>query len=158
MFHLMPRKKVTDLPPARKTYAPLSLLREEFAPLFDRLFGNLPMPFETMWEAPIPWGLEMEDADDVVLIRAELPGFEVADIHVHLTGKLLTIKAERKEPGEVKEKGVAEERTAESYDRTLTVPEGIDPEKVEARYHNGVLEVRLPKVPGAKPRRIEVKV
>ena len=69
------------------------------------------------------------------------------------TPLILTIRAEYKEK--------TEKETAERYEarfeRVLTLPEGIEPEKVEARYRNGMLEVHLPRTPEARPRCIEVK-
>jgi HSP20 family protein len=102
-----------------------------------------------------PWGLEMEEKAQEVTIRAEVPGFEASELDVQLTGNLLTIRAEHKEaPGK---EGEPVERHYGRLERTLTMPEGIVPEKVEARYRNGVLEVRVPRTPEALPRRIEVK-
>jgi HSP20 family protein len=84
-----------------------------------------------------------------------VPGFEARELDVQLTGNLLTIRAEHMEtPGK---EGEPMERAYGRLERTLTLPEGIVPEKVEALYRNGVLEVHVPKTPEAQPRRIEVK-
>jgi HSP20 family protein len=65
----------------------------------------------------------------------------------------LTIRAEHREPPE----GKAVERRHARLERTVTLPVGVEPEKVEARYRSGVVEVHVPLPPEAKPRRIEVK-
>jgi HSP20 family protein len=98
----------------------------------------------------------MEETDHDYVIRAEVPGFAPNEVEVRLTGNVLTIKAEHEEPAmaEVKE---PVERCYGAWERTVTLPSGILPEKVEARCHNGVLEVHVPKAPEPAPRRIEVK-
>jgi HSP20 family protein len=95
----------------------------------------------------------MEESENEYVLRAELPGFAVNELEVSLVGNLLTIRAEHAR--EAQEAAV--ERPHARVERTVTLPEGVDPEKVEARYLNGVLEVHVPRVPAATPRRIEVK-
>jgi HSP20 family protein len=158
MFSLMPfrrdRREGRTLVPREHT--PFDLLRQEFAPLFERFFAPWPVPFEAPWAEMEPWRLEMEEKEHEFVVRAEVPGFEPKEIEVKLTGDVLTIKAEHTE--EVK--GEAEkpvERRYGKWERVVTLPAGVEPEKVEARYHNGVLEVHVPKAPGLEPRRIEVK-
>jgi HSP20 family protein len=102
-----------------------------------------------------PWGLELEEKGQEVVIRAEVPGFEASELDVQLTGNLLTLRAEHKEVP-VKE-GEPVKRPYGRLERTLTLPEGIVPEKVTACYRNGVLEVHVPKTPEAQLLRIEVK-
>jgi HSP20 family protein len=104
-----------------------------------------------------PWGLEMEDKEAEVVIRAEVPGFEASELDVSLVGDLLTLRAEHREEV-TKEGGEKAERCRGRLERVVTVPPGIVADKVEARYRNGVLEVHLPKGPESRPRRIEVKV
>jgi len=157
MFGLMPRRRERGGALAPGMFSPFDLLRQEFALLFDRAFGGFPVPFETPWEFMKPWGFEMEELEKEVVVRAEVPGFEPAEIEVQLTGDRLTIRAEHKEKVEKKEGKVPVERTYGRMERTVTLPAGIMPEKVEARYHNGVLEVHVPRVPEVQPRRFEVK-
>jgi HSP20 family protein len=125
---------------------PFRLLRREMGTLLDRMFGVEPMP----------WGLEVEELEKEVVIRAEAPGFEAPDFDIHLMGEVLTIRAEHKaEKG--KEGGPEDERRCATVRRSVTLPPGIDVEKVAAAYRNGVLEVHLPRKPEALGRRIEVK-
>jgi HSP20 family protein len=158
MFGLMPRRREHRVPYglARGEKTPLEFLRREFASLFDRAFAGWPVPFESFGMMPEGWGLEMEEKEEEVIVRAEVPGFEANELDVRLAGDLLTIRAEHK--AEPKKGG--EEPVEERYgkmERTLTLPPGIVPEKVEARYHNGVLEVHVPRSPAVMPKRIEVK-
>ncbi len=132
---------------------PFALLRREFDSFFDDFFSR--------WPAPITagWGLDMEDTGKDVIVRAEAPGFEAQEFDVQLRGDRLYIRAEHKEEAQ---KGEGEEQAVSNrygvYERWLTLPSGVDTDKVEARYRNGVLEVHLPKTPEAVGRKIQVKV
>ena len=155
MFNLMPRRRErrAEGALARGEYSPFDLLRREFASLFDRAFAGWPVPFEMSWEMTEPWGVEMEEGEKEVVVRAEMPGFEASELEVTLRNNLLTLRAEHRGPAA---EGAAERRQAR-LERTVLLPPGIDPEKVEARYRNGVVEVHVPRTPQAQPRRIEVK-
>jgi HSP20 family protein len=98
-----------------------------------------------------------EEADQV-FVEAELPGLDLKDLEIHVTGgNQLTIKGERKP--NLPEKGVwhRRERAFGNFVRTLTLPFPVDPDKVDARLENGVLLVKLAKHESARPRKIPVK-
>jgi HSP20 family protein len=137
MFSLMPRRR--ELNPMTEWFP------REFASLFNRAFPMLPEP---AWEFE-PYGFEMNETETEVVVRATVPGFEPNELTVELTGNLLTLRAEHP---------AAEGTPLRRFERTVTVPAGIAPEGIEARYRNGILEVHMPRIPEAKPRRIEVKV
>jgi len=151
MFNLMRPRKERARELARPGTTALDLLRDDFATLFDRVFP--PWPFEATWDME-PWGMEMEEKENEVVVTAEMPGFEPGEIEVTVRGNELAFKAEHKEAKEKEEKM---ERRHARLVKTMTLPADIEPEKVEARYRNGVLEVHLPLSAEAKPRRIEVK-
>jgi HSP20 family protein len=152
MFSLIPWRKDHDQTRAlARPDHPFALLRQEFDTLFDRVFGGWPGLGE--WNAA-GWDFGVEDAGKEFVVRAEAPGFEPGEFDVQLVGDQLCIRAEhRQEAGEGEAKGVGERR----FERWVTLPGGADLDKVEAKYRNGVLEVRLPKTADALGRRIEVK-
>jgi HSP20 family protein len=127
----------------------MELLRREFAPLFERMLTFWPAFAEA--EGRTPYGPELEDTGEAIIVREAVPGFEAKEIEVKVSGNLLTVHAEKKG-----KEGAAEKFWGE-LDRNVLLPEGTDAERVEAFYRNGVLEVRLPKLPEAKERCIEVK-
>jgi HSP20 family protein len=134
--------------------SPFRLMRRSLDELFDQFFGRWPLALEDRFAMPV-WGLDMEETEKEVLVRAEAPGFEATDFDVRLVDNLLVIEAVHKiKKAEKKE---AKEEVVARMKRSLTVPPGIDPEKIEAVYRNGVLEVHLPRKPEAVGRRIEVK-
>lgn len=122
-------------------------------PLFNRIFTGWPIGETAEW--PFGYALTMEEKEKEVVFRAELPGFEASELKVEFMGEALTIEAEHKAAAEKKE----EERkpTYAHVKRTMTLPAGVEPEKAEATYRNGVLEVHVPRKPEAAGRRIEVK-
>jgi HSP20 family protein len=87
-----------------------------------------------------------------------LPGVEPKDLQIHAQGNLLTIRGERKLTHKAKETEFFEEEIAYGvFERTLTLPEGVNGEKLTAEYVNGVLEITAPIAAAALPRKIEVK-
>lgn len=122
---------------------------------FDRLFGRMfDQPIAQRW---VP-AMDLTEADDHYLLKADLPGLSEEDISLELENGALTISGERKAEHESDEKGWHRiERSFGSFSRTLTLPEGIDPDAVTAEFDRGVLNIRIPKPEQVKPRRIEVK-
>jgi len=152
MFGLMPwTKRTTALLP--RTEMPFGWIPEEFAPLFNRFFNTLPVMETAEW--PYEWGLTTEEKEKEFVVRMELPGFTPEEVKVELLGERLTVEAEHKEPAEKPEEKA--ERAYAHAKRVVTLPPEVEPEKAEATYRNGVVEVHLPRKPEAVGRRIEVK-
>lgn len=151
MFSLMPWRREKAAGTLLPRDEPFRHLRQELDSLFGRFFDAWPV--EGYRE---DWGLEMEDTGKEVKIRAEAPGFEAKDFDIRLNGDVLTIRAEH-EAAKGKAGDQEVERRHASMTRYVTVPPGTDPNKVEAVYRNGILEVSLSKSPEAMGRRIEVK-
>ncbi len=155
MFGLMPwrreRPAETLLPEAR----PFALMRRELDTLFDRFFGRWPLDLPEMLPYPVVLGLKVEEKEKEVVVRAELPGFEPADLDVEVIDDVLWIAATRK-LAEGKEGEKKEERVTE-LKRYVTLPPGVDATKIEAFYRNGILELHLPRTPEAVGRKIEIK-
>lgn len=151
------RRADVSRPAPRPAAHPLARLRDEMDALFDRFFGGWPAPAD--WDRGADrWGVDVEDADKEILVRAEAPGFEPKDFDIHVSGNLLTIRAEHRQEEEHKE---GERRSWEHrygrFERSIQLSAAVESDKVEAHYRNGVLELRLPRVEGAQRRRIEVK-
>lgn len=130
----------------------LSRMRAEFDRLLERFAEESPIYWQGHgWR----WGLDIEDQDDAVVVRAEAPGFETGDFDLQVSDNRLTLRAAKKV--ETKgEKGESEVREQECY-QSVMLPDGIDKNKVEAKYYSGVLTVTLPKTAEGKAKRIAVK-
>jgi HSP20 family protein len=131
----------------------LSRLRDEFDEVFDRL-GRAWVGWKGGNGAGWRWGLEVTDKEDAISVRAEAPGFAPAEIDVQVTDDTLVIRARKKEEKKGKEGEEVSER--ECYE-SISLPAGINKDKVEAQYQNGVLTVTLPKTEKAKGRKVPVK-
>jgi len=154
MFALAPWRMRTA--PLTRGEPPFGWLSEEFPTLFKRLFAEWPALEIPEW--PIGWGVTTEEKEKEVVVRMEMPGFEPSELNVEVTGNLLKVEAEHKEPAEKGEKAKEKfERAYAHVKRVLTLPPEIEPEKVEGVLRNGVLEVHVPLKAEAVGRRIEVK-
>jgi HSP20 family protein len=103
--------------------------------------------------------IDIKETDKEYVIHAELPGVKKEDISIDLDKNLLTLSGERKqEKKEENERYYRVERSYGKFSRTITVPEGITPDQIRARFENGVLEVDIPKLEGKKeePKKINV--
>ena len=103
--------------------------------------------------------MDLIEEDDRYVLRADLPGVREDEVHVELEDNVLTISGERKSEHEERKEGLYRlERASGSFSRSLTLPEGIDPDSIQARFDKGVLEVRVPKREQRKPRRVAISV
>jgi HSP20 family protein len=135
---------------------PVSRLRDELDTLFDLFWNRWPAPWGAWSERPPFWGLDMEEGDNEVVVRAEMPGFEANDIDVRVDDNFMTIQAEKtQESKEGKEAGY--ERSTRSFRRTVTLPRGVQADKAQATYRNGVLELHLPRAAEARGKRIPIQ-
>jgi HSP20 family protein len=97
-----------------------------------------------------------EDADSLQ-IRMEVPGVKPEDVKISLEDNILTIRGEKRQQSENSAERVHRyERSYGSFERTFALPNSVDPEKISARYENGILTVTVPKSERARPREIPV--
>jgi HSP20 family protein len=97
-----------------------------------------------------------EDAN-ALQISIELPGVHSEDVRLSLENNILTIRGEkRQEVDENNERVHRFERVYGMFERTFALPNTVDPEKIDARFENGVLLIRIPKAERARPREIKV--
>lgn len=102
--------------------------------------------------------IDLVDSDDALVLRVDVPGIKPEEIKIELEGDILTISGEHEEATEEKdERYVRRERRYGSFSRAMRVPAGIDPEKIEASCHDGVLEVKVPKPAEAESKKVTIK-
>jgi HSP20 family protein len=90
--------------------------------------------------------------------RVALPGVDPKEVNIQVQGNVLSITGERNVSNERKETDFVHSEMMYGYfERDIALPEGIDTSKLDAEYHNGVLEITAPMSAAALPRRIEVK-
>ena len=137
--------------------------RREFDEMFNRIltgrnFGlELPESKKLFNLTPAVEAFVDQEAKKYVC-RVTLPGVEPTDVQVHAPGTVLVIRGERKITHRAKEAELFEEEINYGiFERALTLPEGVNVEKLTAEYVNGVLEIVAPVAAAALPRKIEIK-
>ena len=142
----------------RRRGGPLGRLRDEADDLFGRLFDDWGWPLARSERGAWWPALDIAEHEDVIVVKAELPGMTGDDIEISVTNNVLSISGEKKELTEEKEENYYHvERRYGQFRRDVNLPTDVDAEKVEATYRDGVLTVKVPKSEKAKPRRIEIK-
>ena len=121
----------------------------------DRAFGPrwAAVPAERDW-AWVP-ATEVTSDKDGWTVRMALPGIDPKDVQVDLHDNVLTIKGERTEKHETSEHHVSEFGYG-AFERSFTLPSNVDVDKLAATFEHGMLELRLPMMEAAKPRRIKI--
>lgn len=139
----------------------LSLFRRDMEELFDRFFGD----WEREWSPRFMWDWEayprVESYVDgnTFVVKADLPGVDPKEVELTVEGNLLTIKGERKATEE-HERGTYRHREVRygTFARTLTLPAEVKAEEIQARYHDGILEVRVPLPAEMVAKKIPIEV
>lgn len=139
---------------------------------FDALHRQIDRVFADLWRgfdlAPFGEGLrydglapnlDVSETDKEIQISAELPGLDEKDIEVELTDDRLTIRGEKKFERDEKDKSYRlRERSYGAFQRSISLPSGIDAGKTKAAFEKGVLSVTLPKTAAArKTRKVAIK-
>lgn len=152
-----------DLIPWRAKGTGLDLFEdlEDFQKEMNRLFDlTMHRPGKkvngaTFW-AP---AIDVIDEKEQIRVKADLPGLKKDEIEVSVENDVLTIRGEKKEEKEIKEKDyIRSERYYGSFHRSFTLPSGVDAQKVNANYKDGVLEITLPKKEEAKSKQVKVDI
>jgi HSP20 family protein len=138
---------------------PLLSLQREVDRLFDDVLRAGISGSERQPPAMLVPQINVSETDKELRITAELPGVSDKDIDVSLDGDILTVRGEKKlERKEEKEDFHFVERSFGSFQRAIRIPFAVEPDKVQARFENGVLTVTIPKSEAqSRARRIEVQ-
>lgn len=133
----------------------VSTMREDMERLFDSMIGRFPREREQALWAP---AVDVEETNEAMIIRAELPGMKREDIKVKVAEDMVTISGERKYEAEKKDRTFHRvERAYGSFQRTIVLPISVQGERAVASYKTGLLELVLPKAERVKAREITVE-
>ena len=160
---------VKKAPATRASTDPWQTMRSEFDRLFDRFPGfgwpamrrmfDFAPAAETTFSFNVP-AVDVTEDDKAYKIAAELPGLAEKDVDVSVSGDVLTLKGEKRQEREEKDKNWhVSERAYGSFQRSFSLPTGIDRDKIACEFAKGVLTVTLPKSAEAQKqqKKIEVK-
>lgn len=123
-----------------------------FDSLFNDFFGD--------WNksARIP-SVDVVENEKEYKVMAELAGYTPEEVKIDVQKHVLTVSSEKKSQMPAKgEKYIVREMAFKAFERSFTLPEGINEEAISAEFKNGLLTIVLPKMPVQQPKRIEVKI
>ena len=131
-------------------------LREAMDRLFEDSFIR-PTTFTGLAAGQIAVPVDLWETNDDYHLRADLPGMSPDSIDINVTADTVTLAGETKTQTDVTSDGwLRQERRAGKFQRSFTLPVQIDPNKVQASFEHGVLDLVLPKADQVKPRSIKV--
>jgi HSP20 family protein len=147
----------------------MALIRWEPAAELTTIQNEMNRLFNTYFEQPNQTGrghnttrrwlppMDLVETADHYVLRADLPGLSDGDVNVQLEDNVLTITGERKAQHEHEQEGYYRlERAFGAFSRSLTLPDGVEPDKVQAHFDRGVLEIRIAKPEQKKPRTVQI--
>ena len=132
---------------------PFEALERQMEDMFDRMFRGWPgRRLDTDYVGWVP-PLDMVDRKNELLLRADLPGLDRKDIQLSVDNGVLTLQGSRQQEKEDESDDFyAMERWAGAFSRSIALPQGVDPDHIEASFKNGVLEIHIPKTKEAKAK------
>jgi len=152
-------KALTPWKPMRE----LETLRQRMDDLFEHLSGRFFGPGErghSVWgegEALVP-AMESHIDKDTLIVKVDLPGIDPKEVSISVTGNQLTIEGERKREEKKEEKDYFYRELAYGkFSRTMTLPEGVDADKVKAVHKNGTLEITMPAPKQIASKKIQIE-
>jgi len=139
----------------REPFREMMSLRNAMDRWFDEGLFRPPVPFGFWGDDSL--SVDMYETDDNVVVKTAIPGVKADEIEVSVTGDTLTVRAETKQEEEGKEENyLRRERRYGSYCRSVTLPGGLESDKADADYSDGILTLTFPKAEEVKPKSIKV--
>jgi len=136
-------------------------MQREMNQLFSRFFGEGEQ-VGNRWQSPsasyVPQ-IESTVRDNTLWVKADLPGIDPKDVEVTVEGNRLTLRGQRKAEHEGAEEGYGHREVQYgSFVRSFTIPEGVQAEDIQAKYHNGVLELSIPLPAEVLPKKVNIAI
>lgn len=102
--------------------------------------------------------VDIYETDESIVVKAEIPGVEKGDVKIEVKDNELLLKGEKRVEKDVKDENYHRiERVYGSFQRSFSLPQNVDKDKIKASFKNGVLEIKLPKKEEAKPKEIKIE-
>ena len=144
----------------REEFNPVSTLQRDVNRMFEDFWKRFDQPFGALGGLDVAGPrVDIAETDSALEVSVELPGIDQKDVDISLTESTLTIKGEKKSKREESKKGYhLSERSYGTFYRSIPLPSGVDTDKANAEFKNGVLTVTLPKTQEALSRVKKIKV
>ncbi len=137
----------------------VAALQDRINRIFDESFSrNADVDDDISMSAWKPL-VDIYETDEAIILKAELPGIKKEDVSVEIKDNVLTLKGERVEDKEVKnESYFRKERCFGTFSRAFNLQHRVQPDKIKARFKDGILKVEIPKPEEEKPKQITVNI
>lgn len=133
-------------------------LQERMNRLFEESLGRAESREEITQGTWLP-AVDIYETAEAIVLQVDLPGLIREDIQVEIKNNALSLSGERRFQKDVKQENYHRiERAYGPFSRSFALPSSVEPDKIKARFSNGVLEITVPKQEKAKPRQIKVDV
>lgn len=143
----------------RDPFQELESMRTEMNRLFERWNGSADGEENAGDRLAFMPSAEMEDKDDSILLKLEVPGMSAEELDIEIHDNVATIRGERKSESETEANGVKRsEFTYGKFERSVRLPAKVNSEAAEANYENGILMLTMPKLEDEKPKAVKVSV
>jgi HSP20 family protein len=128
---------------------------------------NYGLPTSSLFDSMFrDWGLysnrfpavDITEDEKAYVLEAELPGYKQDEVQVQVEKHVLKLSSTKESVKKDEEKKLVTERCYNCFERSFTLPEDVDEDKIEGKFENGLLVLTLPKKEVAKPKAIEVKI
>jgi HSP20 family protein len=150
-----------ELTPWQTPLRALNEMQREMNQLFSRFFGEGEQAGNQGQSPSASYIPQIESSvrDNMLWVKADLPGIDPKDVEVTVEGNRLTLRGQRKAEHERSEEGYFHcERQYGSFMRSFTIPEGVKAEDIQAKYHNGVLELSVPLPAAMLPKKVNIAI
>lgn len=155
----LPRKQ-GNYPAEKGYYSPFTELQRQMNELFGSFFDDTPSLFNGHGIAGgFAPKFDISETDKAIEVNAELPGMEEKDIDISIENNVLSIRGEKRSEEKKDEKNYhLTERSYGTFQRRFSLPEGVDLDKVKAKFNNGVLTMELPKTAESRKKVTKIKI
>jgi HSP20 family protein len=150
-----------ELTPWHTPFRAINEMPREMNQLFSRFFGEGEQSgnrWQSQIESYVP-RIESAVRDNKLYVKADLPGIDPKDVEVTVEGTQLTLRGQRKAEHEGSENGyLHREVQYGNFLRSFTLPQGVQAEEIQAKYHNGVLELAIPLPAELLPKKVNIAI
>ena len=137
----------------------VAALQDRINRIFDESFSRTADVDDDISLSAWKPSVDIYETDEAIILKAELPGIKKEDVSVEIKDNVLTLRGERIEDKEIKEGNYfRKERCFGTFSRAFNLQHRVQPDKIKAKFKDGILEIEIPKPEEEKPKQITVKV
>jgi len=137
----------------------VAALQDRINRIFDESFSRTADVDDDISMSAWKPSVDIYETDEAIILKAELPGIKKEDVSVEIKDNVLTLRGERVEDKEIKEGSYfRKERCFGTFSRAFNLQHRVQPDKIKAKFKDGILVVEIPKPEEEKPKQITVNV